>query len=358
MEIEEPSQDENPDDGEEESDGGEEEPDAEEDNGDEENRRRRKVQTVEETETETSYEVVFTKVVEYRKPNGAVAGRRLTAAEQAYDWETDEVVSEINLSDWTGFTPVESTRRRLQNGVEGTVYTFSLSTFDNLATFDFTIAQAGGLNPAVTSNTMKIDVTLSNYPYSAPDTYLALMSNVESEREVEIEYSDEDESEDDADGSDGSDEMDGDSRRRRRLSREPEQVKISFDDALTTTGIRPFGEFSWAKEAIVFAPTGREIPPLDNSTEPEISLMQTESAGNETESATIQVVGTSPQDGTDRLAFSFVGSDAARNAETIYWDPEAGIGYERSLGASAAVSLSSGMAIVAATALAVVGMFI
>jgi hypothetical protein len=237
--------------------------------------------------------------------------------------------------------------------MDGTVYKFSLSTFDEVARFDFTIAQASGANATVSDNKMKIDVTLSGYPLSAPDTYLALVSSVESEREVEIEYADdEDEASEDTDAEDESeteDEGDEERRNRRRLSaRESTEVVISFDDALRATQIRPFGEFTWATEAVAFSPESED--PSLNSTEPVVSTMQVDST--EYEGTTIQVVGTAPQDGSNRLAFSFVGS-GAQNASVIYWDPETGISYEAG---SSAISLGSGIAFVAATALAVFGM--
>lgn len=72
----------------------------------------RGLQNIEEVESETSFEVVFDQIIEYSKP--AVAQRRrLTAAEEAFDWEADQIVSTFNLADWTGFSGVELKRRRL-----------------------------------------------------------------------------------------------------------------------------------------------------------------------------------------------------------------------------------------------------
>ena len=300
---------------------------------------------VQEVESETSFEVVFDQIIEYRKP--ASARRRLTAAEEAYDWETDEIVSTVNLADWTGFTGVEMTRRRLQSGdaaEEDTVYTFSLATLDSVAAFDFTIAQAGGDNAAVTANKMKIDVRLTDYPYMGESTNVALLSTVKSKRKIEIEYNDDDktskkedddgelekiedsdeidqtsetktaEEEEEPDGEEGNDNAE----RRRRLSRESQEVIISFDDVLETTGIRPFGEYTWAKEAEVISSNSTS----SNSTDTSRFLREVQ---NVTE--TIQVVATSPSDGSDRLAFSFVGGEAAKGAPMIYWDPETGVNY-------------------------------
>ena len=322
--------------------------------------RRRLDENIEEIETETSFEVNFDRIIEYRKAgntnstNSDGGRRHLTAQDQAYDWGVDEIVDEMPLADWTGFTEIQQSRRRLQSGDEDTVYTFSVSTFGDIATFDFTINQAGGDNAAVTANKMKIDVRLNNYPWVGDDTYLAILSSVESEREIEIEYADDkkDKKEDDEEDKEEADENEDDeSRRGRRLKKkESEEVIISFDDALAATGIRPFGEYTWAKEAEV---TGSSVESLGNSTignnnNSSIAMMQY-SGGNSTldqePSETIQVVATTPEDGTDRLAFSFVGSDAAHRASSIYWDPETGINYAESgasvLGYSVAIALAS-----------------
>ena len=62
-----------------------------------------------------------------------------------------------------------------------------------------------------------------------------------------------------------------------------------------------------------------------------------EGIGFEETKSTIQVVATSPsdtmpeEDGRQRIAYSFVG-DGAQSASEIYWDAEAGIGYESSAG--------------------------
>jgi len=360
---------------------------------------RRQLQTIEEQEIEISYEVVFDKIIEYRKP-ATVGGRRhLTAVKEAYDWETDEIVSEIAFGSWTGFSDVRVNqrrrRRRLQDdgnvtveedGAEDdTVYTFSLTSADGVATFDFTIAQTGDETASATANKMQIDIRMTDYPYVETGTNIALLSTVESEREVDIEYADEedeesadnrgpDDEEDDEEGDEEdrvSDEDDEDEdsagneedqvedededdsrrrrRRRRRLSvRESSEVKIAFDDAVAATGIRPFGEFTWARDATVTT-----ITPTDTTNtaitqgEPVVPVMTT-TGGNETqtESATIQVVATS--DGNNRLAFSFVGGAIAKNAPDIYWDPETGVNYAEVGSSAGRMVWGGGMALVAA----------
>lgn len=307
---------------------------------------------IEGTETETSFEVVFGKLVEYEKPGSASRHRRrLTPVEEAYDWESDTVVNELSLADWSGFSTVDVSRRRLQSGEEDTVYQFSLSTYDQVATFDFTIAQAGGANAAVTANKMKIDVRLTDYPWKSTTSNLAIVSNVESEREVKVEYADDDDDDKDKkeeDEEDEKDEMDkekededeeedeGGESRRRLVTRETNEVTISFSDALSTTGVMPFGEYTWAKTAEVSSTTD------SNSTAPEIAVMQLDSAGI-TDAATIQVVATTPQGSSEQLAFSFVGGDVAKGASSIYWDPETGINYAPAGSANGAGGSASSM---------------
>jgi hypothetical protein len=172
-------------------------------------------------------------------------------------------------------------------------FTFTISTTDGVAMFTFTISQ-GDDNEALTANKMKIDFELVGYPWVRDDTYVALLSTVESEKEIEIEYEDDD-------------------------KKYSEDVLISFGDAIGGTGVVPFGEYTWAKDAQVLGINGLNET-MGNQT---IGLMQG-ALDEDTES--IQVVATTPSDGSDRLAFSFVGR-AAQMASDIYWDPETGIGY-------------------------------
>lgn len=337
--------------------------------------------TVEETEIETSYEVVFDKIVEYMNEVPA-GGRRLQVEDEAYDFGVSTIVSEINLADDTfQFSDIDVKNRRLNEAVEGgAVYTFSACA-NEVACFDFTIAQADDVNADATANKMQIDVSLKDYPYAGKGTNIALMSSVESEREVDIEYADE-ESDDKKDKKDDEDEEDeeeeepdeeepedteeepedteedpeedgGDNRRRRRLKkvRESSEVKVSFDDALETTGVRPFGEFTWATEAVVTKPTNDTV---DETDEPELAVMSatTDSNTTETETVPIRVVATS--DGARRLAFSFVGP-SAKNAPDIFWDPETGVAYAEG-GANGSTSgstaLGGGVALAIAAAMA------
>lgn len=244
-----------------------------------------------ETESETKYEIVFDRIVEYQKSAS-------TGVEGAYDWEESTIVSELLL---TGFGPFSEI-----GNYDGNKFIFSITTIDGMATFTFAISQ-GGDDEALTANKMKIDFELNGYGWVRDDTYVALLSYIESEREVEIEYEDGDE-------------------------RKTEDVRISFDDAIGGTGVKPFGEFTWAKDAMVF-----DISSASNETE--IALMAAEK-----DSAAISVIATSPPDDSGKVAFSFVG-DIAMEASSIYWDPEAGIGYSEGNSGTAHVWTSFAVAL-------------
>ena len=190
---------------------------------------------------------------------------------------------------------------------DGSKYVFSITTVDKMATFTFTISQ-GGPNEVITANKMKIDFELNGYGWARDDTYVALLSSVESEKEVEVEYED------------GNKEK-------------TEDVKITFDEAIEGTGIRPFGEFTWAKDALVYV---LEDAASSANNDTAIEVMVAES------SVPIKVIATSPSDDTGKVAFSFVG-DAAMAAENIYWDPEAGIGYSDGSGVASLLITFTGV---------------
>jgi len=242
-----------------------------------------------ETETETQYEVLYGSLVEY-KPAGS-------SATEAYDWDTTTVVNETPLT-MGSFSAVTD---------DGSSYTFSITSTDGTAMFTFTISR-GGEDEHVTANKMKIDFELMGYQWTETETNMALLSTIESQREIEIEYEDDGESEDNSDeiavkSGPGS-------------SKKAEEVTISFAEAMETTGVNVFGEYTWAKDATV-----RSVNDTD------------------TADVVIEVVATSPADGSDAVAFSFVGN-AARLAEDIFWDPEVGVAYAASGVASAVIQSS------------------
>jgi hypothetical protein len=246
-----------------------------------------------ETETETQYDVKFGRVVEYRKSNSVLSARATDTGnsddDMAYEWDIDTIVQEWPLDNWQNFSAIAD---------QGSLSTFSVATQDNTATFIFTIARDDSGD--ITANKMKIDFELTDFPWTADDTYVALLCTVESEREVEVEVMDD--SVNDADSF-------------VTTSRKTKDVKISFADTVDTVGFTPFGVFDWANTAEVRMGNPAEMR-MGNST----NLTATEST-------TIQVVATSPpSESSDAIAFSFVGN-AAHRAVDIYWDPSAGIAY-------------------------------
>jgi len=250
-----------------------------------------------ETETETQYTVVYDRLIEYRK-----AG---TAQDDHYEWDVDEVVAEWPLNDWDPLSTIQTTpdNRTI----------FSATTSTGMVTFTFTIAQSDSDDLA--TNKMKIDFLLENYPWDASgNTYIALVSRIETEREIETETDD------------GEDEV--------------SDVLINFKDAVDTIGFVPFGEYSWATtaEATSFTANntgGMMLDTTGNATNVMIERSATITNG-QNQTATISVVaskssstvGTSADSTLEEIAFSFVG--AGQGANRIFWDPEAGVGYASS----------------------------
>ena len=280
----------------------------------------------EETETETGYELVFDRLIEYRKSDNSTmdADDNSTTVffeDEAYEWDVDEIVQEWPLTKYDDFSDVVE---------EGNLNKFSVSTEDGIATFYFTIARAdtGDIN----ANKMKIDFELLNFPWSnSSDTYVALVCDVETTQKVEVEYEDEDvdrklvrelakDDEDDGDDDDG------------KKKKKPKDIKISFEDAANAVGFVPFGSFDWRKEALAEVP-GDAVA----------VSRQTGGNGGDRMFQTINVVATSsPAEESTMLAFSFVGSGSQLTPD-IYWDPEAGVGYDEAAATNGGESKSGGV---------------
>jgi hypothetical protein len=271
-----------------------------------------------ETETETQYTLVYDRILEYRKVGDAV--------DDHYEWGIDQVVAEWSMDTWDTLTPLED---------DGNLLTFSAS--DGVATFSFTIAQSDSLD--LTTNKIKIDFLLENYPWDASgDTFVALVSHIETERTTEIEG-----------GAGGNDVV--------------SEVLIDFREAVDTIGFVPFGDYSWATtaEATVFVSGGA----VDNNTTETggdaIAIQRIVDAENSTgivgrsNTQTISVIASSAPTTADskytEIAFSFVG--AAQGADRIFWDPEVGVGYGASSSAAAARMVGS-LVVIAAASLAMV----
>ena len=120
-------------------------------------------------------------------------------------------------------------------------------------------------------------------------------------------------------------------------------VQIPFASATGTIGFIPYGTYEWESEAEVVDITSDANT---NSTEAQTSEEATATTSGlvmsgvastglfleDRSSQLIQVVATSPvgdaNETTRSIAYSFLGS-AAQNASYIYWDPVAGVDYER-----------------------------
>lgn len=272
-----------------------------------------------ESETETSFEIWFDRIIEYAKANG-------DASSEAFDWQEDTIVKTLYLLEWNDFTEVQT---------DGMISHFSVSTPQGVATFNFTISR-GDKSTTLSANKMKIDFWMRDLTLwkERQDTYVALLSKVESERNVELDYDD------------GNHAVE---------SIMPSNALISFAQQQTSGGgivdnddVIPFGEFSWQTTAQAIDDTTVETA---NGT---VAVERSAQLGT-----TIQVVATSPpvlgerQPGdksSEYIAFSFVG-EGSRSASEIYWDPQAGIRY----GTEASATSGAGVARFVSTLSVVVG---
>ena len=253
-----------------------------------------------EGETSTAFKIVFESLVEYAKAN--TTSNSSLPEDQAFDWNEDEVVQEISLKDWADMSTVVS---------DGLVSHFYAASEDQVVAFNFSISRADQ-NDKLTANTMKIDVHIVGFPWARSDTFLALTSTVSSEMEVDVKHADE-----------------------ANVLLPQDDVQIPFASAVDTIGFVPFGSYKWDGSAVA-VDDASEPGVIVNLAEEPVAVEKSMNAfegfialGKQSE--TIQVVATSPMEygneTTQIIAYSFVGS-SAQNASYIYWDPEAGIGYE------------------------------
>jgi hypothetical protein len=280
------------------------------------------------TDTATSFEVKFDSIIEYAKRDGNEDDR--SDEEQAYNWDDDLVLQRVELAEFLNFTNITQS---------GDFHFWHVETVDRMVLFNFTISQAA-IGESVTANTMKIDVRIVNFPWMGNDTNLALLSDVKSTLKVEMDYNEVATTERSTDlNAPAAD----DSKKPPKVHKWARDVVISFEDATGDLGFVPFGDYKW-KEAADATTTNdpygcnqvtsvqRNFPDNDTS----ICANWTDIADQENvveETASIRVVGTvAPSLGNDthqNIAYSFVGPKA-HQADVIYWDPEAGIGYEMS----------------------------
>lgn len=323
--------------------------------------------------TETEFELEFESLIEYTKGQQTQRwgfGNNGVSTE-AYDWDTDEIVQVIPLKNWHAIPGIIS-------DAEGVIKYFtataSLDSRNHVAAgttgttqFNFTVSEAD-VGEHITANSMKIDVRILDFPWQRSDSYIALMSSVDSKKKVKMDY-------------------DNDALVSGGKSKLTQDVYITFDEEMESLGLEAFGAYRWEDTAEVTSDseTAAEAPPANvmerdgsrrveeddatvapteedveepvvvedvfaNATGAELDTL-TEvvedvsakpgappqppvdvNAGSHTTGSgtTIEVVATSPEEqGTDNhqaIAYSFVG-ESAHSAGEIYWDPEAGIGY-------------------------------
>ena len=226
-----------------------------------------------------------------------------SAVDNAYQWDMDTVIQEWDITDWTELTPVSTS-------ANGNLLTFSATALGGVAEFTFTISQS--TEGVLSANSMKIDVTIEGFPWSESGTYIALLSHVDTENEVQIKEDmgpGMEEEEDTEDGDDEEASMEG-----------PSEANVDFSQIGGLLGYETFGRYSWAPtaEATSTSTEGRALQMTNN-----IQVIATVKEGDE---------GMSKQD----IAFSFVGAGAS-GAERIYWDPETGVGYTSETSASTTV---------------------
>jgi hypothetical protein len=231
------------------------------------------------------------------------------------------------LLEWEKFTDIVD---------DGTIAFFSVTSIDGTAAFNFTITRSdsdqqegapdpvlGGANESSTvvtsraavsqgdtlfsANKMKIDVMINNFPFTKNNSNVALISKVQSKRKIKVDTEDQSE--------DGVESLTKGPHTRKVVK----DVKIDFEDAEDTIAeFTPFGEYSWLDSAVA----------TDGNGTVTIAVVATSPAASDARRS-LHSKGVE-DDIMDKIAFSFVGAGAHSNS--IYWDPEAGIGYAESSG--------------------------
>lgn len=231
--------------------------------------------------TATEYEVMYASIVEYRKDSS-------DSTDTAYDWGNDTIVQKLLLETWESFSEVTEI-------ADGDVSQFSVSSPDGYASFNFTVSRANE-DENMSANKMKIDFSLVDFPWVSDDTYVAVLTSVESKQMLDVKYHDKEPMElADHPG-----------------PKKPKDVAITFDEAQDTVGVIPFGEYTW--EVTAEATMGEEA-----STPTAISVVAT----SPTDPTSLDPP---PKPAQQWIAFSFVG-DTAMAWSSIYWDPETGVAY-------------------------------
>jgi hypothetical protein len=204
------------------------------------------------------YKVEFEDIIEYVENDTVNLGYQDGEEISIYkleDQEWNDLLHEI--------TPV--------NGEE--IHTFTASTTDGV--FSLIMKISGALftlenNAMLTPNSLKVDVKISNFPYTSETSSLALKTKIKTETETEVEE-----------------------------DTDEEGVGFASNEAQVKLGVvgESQGFFSWAENATA---DGSEIDVLSSS---------------------LQEVAVDDEDHDEKLYFSFV----AVNASDIVWDPKVGV---------------------------------
>lgn len=233
--------------------------------------------------TNANFDVCVDSLIEYRKSNVTTVNAT-EGDDEAYDWENDQVLQTMNLSDWDSFSDIVTDDKNVSS--------FSASTMDDLVTLTFAMSPSEARH-RLTPNNIKLDVRILNFPWQLNDSYVALLSRVQSKRAFAT------------------------TDRRSTKAKKPKNITVSFADVTETARYSMLGEFTWADNALVTFDT------VENETIPVVATSPPEQAYN----------------GSHPIAFSFVG-DSAHSASDILWDPEVGVGYASSTMTSGVAAVS------------------
>jgi hypothetical protein len=339
--------------------------------------------------TETEFQLEFESIIEYVKGQQTQRwGFSNGVSTEAYDWSTDEIIQVIPLKNWDHIPGIISDPDGVVSYFTATAALVSPSMAvgpTGKMHFNFTVSEAN-IDEHITANSMKIDVQILDFPWQRSNSYVALMSSVDSKKKVQMEYNNE------AFVSGGK-------------SKLTQEVFVAFDQQ--SLGLEAFGEYRWENNAVattadeslvddgdVITERGgsRRALFFEDNSDGEVSgndVVQNEDtlkdenmeegtgevvpndvivdavvedvsarpastgesapeqpATHTTDSTVIiQVVATSPEETTtdnhQEIAYSFVG---AHSAKEIYWDPQAGIGYGEAPVSTAWASRGFGLA--------------
>lgn len=272
-----------------------------------------------DTKTSTKFDVKYTQLLEYRPET----------PEAQYDFDETSIVQTLDLSTWT-----EKVEEGTDNAEDGTM-TYLFKTADEDISFRFTVDTTVQPETQMSANKMKIDVDIKDFPWLESGTFLALISEVRSEKKVQTKFPKR--------GKKGV--VEGDVQQITQgyaAGKKPNKLTV-MDIAFgtrTADNMTPYGAYSILPEAMITVPAPTDTVPTDDFTTAEtaqttaivpkkIFVLASEFEGDMT----------SPDAGPkSTIAFSFIHSSKATE---IYWDPEVGVGYNSA--ASSLLNAASGV---------------